>query len=139
MVVDSNIDNLALNVEVLNEYDCAIMTATNGKEALSLAEQYQPKLIILELMLPEIDGIDIIRRLRRKGNTVPIIAVTSLVTCRQRKNALLAGCNEYINKPYEIDELEATVSLYLERHSCLSSLWESTQDREHPDVRSKLQ
>lgn len=131
LVVDSNIDNLYLTIEVLKSRDCSPIAATNGKEALYMAEQYQPNLILLELMLTGIDGIDIIRHLRQNGNTVPIIAVTSLVTHGHRKRAFLAGCNEYVNKPYEIDQLETTVSRYLEPESSLFSLCKSTPDLEH--------
>lgn len=139
LVVDSNIDNLWLTVEVLNSCDCLPIAATNGNEALDMVEKYQPNLILLELMVSPIDGIDIIRRLRQNGNTVPIIAVTSLVTPFHRKLALLAGCDEYVNKPYEIERLEATVSRYLARQSSLVSLSESIQDLERWEYGSKPQ
>ena len=113
LVVDSNIDNLLLVEELLNPCCCSVMAATDGKQALCMAEEYQPDLILIELMLPKIDGIKVVQHLRQKENTTPIIAVTSLVNTKDLQQALRAGCNGYIKKPYEINELEATVYHYL--------------------------
>lgn len=115
LIVDSNIDNLWLLEEVLNPCCCSVMTATDGEQALSIVEEYQPDLILIELMLPTIDGINFVQDLRQKQITTPIIAVTSLVNTKDLQKALLAGCNGYIKKPYEINELEATVYRYLHR------------------------
>ena len=113
LVVDSNIDNLFLVEEILNPCCCSVMTATDGEQALCMIEKYQPDLILIELMLPKIDGIKFVQHLRQKENTTPIIAVTSLVNTKDLQQALRAGCNGYIKKPYEINELEATVYHYL--------------------------
>ncbi|MBW4667012.1 MAG: response regulator [Cyanomargarita calcarea GSE-NOS-MK-12-04C] len=86
---------------------------TNGKTALQMAQEYRPVLILVELMLPELDGMNIARRLRQDGNPAFIIALTSLCSSVFKEQALLAGCNEYIQKPFEIEQLEVTVARYL--------------------------
>ena len=113
LVVDSNLDNLFLIEEILNPCCCSVMAATDGEQALGMVEEYQPDLILIEVMLPKIDGINVVQHLRQKGNNTPIIALTSLVNYKDLKLALGAGCNAYIKKPFEIKELEATVYRYL--------------------------
>ena len=113
LVVDSNIDHLSLVEEVLNPCCCSVMAATDGIQALCMVEEYQPDLILIELILPKIDGINVVQHLRQKGKTTPVIAVTSLGNTKDFKEALRAGCNGYIKKPYEIEELEAIVYHYL--------------------------
>lgn len=110
LAVDNNIDNLWLVANVLNLCGCSFITATDGQTALHLAEEHQPELILVELMLPGLDGINLVQQLRRNANTVPIIAVTSLVGPQHRERAILGGCNEYIKKPYQIAELEAAIA-----------------------------
>ncbi len=113
LVVDSNIDNLLLVEEILNPCCCSVMAATDGEQALGMVEKYQPDLILIELMLPKIDGINFVEHLRQKENNTPTIALTSLVNTKDLQQALRAGCNGYIKKPYEINELESTVYHYL--------------------------
>lgn len=112
LVVDSNIDNLGLTTQVLDSCGCSFITATDGDTAVQIATQYQPDLILLELMLPKRDGIELILHFRQNAN-IPIIVVSSLVTQQYQKLAILAGCNEFIKKPYQIHELEAAVARYV--------------------------
>lgn len=110
LAIDSNLDNLWLVTEVLSQCGCWVITATEGETALQIAEEHQPDLILVELVLPRLDGINLVRYLRQKAYTVPIIAVTSLLSSEYQERAVLAGCNEYIEKPYQISELEAAIA-----------------------------
>lgn len=122
LAVDDNEDNLFLLNEVLTPFDCLVMTTTHGQTALLLAQNYCPELILLDVMLPDINGIDVIRRLRQnpKTMTIPVIAITALARAEDRESLLLAGCNEYISKPYMLDDLEAVIGHYLSQTSCVA-------------------
>ena len=91
------------------------MTATDGQTALKLAEKHQPDLILLDVMLPDVNGLEVVHRLRqnRQTMTIPVIAVTALARVEDRDSLLEAGCNNYISKPYMLDELEAVIRGHL--------------------------
>lgn len=115
LAVDDDEDNLLLLTEVLEPMSCSFMTATHGQAALSLAQDYQPDLILLDVMLPDFNGTEVIRHLRENPKTrmIPIVAVTALARAEDRERLLLAGCDDYISKPYMLDDLEALISHYL--------------------------
>lgn len=115
LAVDDDEDNLLLMTEVLKPIDCSCITATNGCRALTLAEDEQPDLILLDVMLPDFKGIEIIQHLRKnpKTSAISIVAVTALARAEDRERLILAGCDDYISKPYMIDELEALIRRYL--------------------------
>jgi two-component system, cell cycle response regulator DivK len=113
LVVDSNIDNLDLTTKLLDYFGCLVITAINGKTALTLVKELQPALIITELMLPTIDGINLSWLLRQSGNFVPIVALTSLPSDLFGEQALQAGFNEYIEKPFQFEALENVLTRYL--------------------------
>ena len=111
LAVDDNEDNLLLLSEVLNVFDCSLLTATSGQTALTIAQAYNLDLILLDVMLPDLNGNEVVRRLKQNLTTenIPIIAVTALAREEDRDRLLAAGCSDYISKPYMIDDLEAIV------------------------------
>lgn len=111
LAVDDNEDNLLLLSEVLNVFDCSLFTATNGQIALTIAQAYNPDLILLDVMLPDLNGIEVVRHLKHNPTTenIPVIAVTALASEEDRDRLLAAGCNGYLSKPYMIEDLEAIV------------------------------
>lgn len=115
LAVDDDEDNLLLLTEVLDPIKCSFITAADGQTALKLAEKHQPDLILLDVMLPDVDGLEVVHRLRqnRQTMTIPIIAVTALARVEDRDSLLLAGCNDYISKPYMLDDLEAVIRCHL--------------------------
>jgi CheY-like chemotaxis protein len=117
LAVDDDEDNLLLLTEVLKPMNCSFMTATHGQTALALAQNHQPDLVLLDMMLPDFSGIEVVQQLRQNPQTkdIPVIAVTALARAEDRTQLLMAGCNDYISKPYMIDELEAVVRRYLGR------------------------
>ena len=115
LAVDDDEDNLVLLTEVLEPLNCLVMTATHGQTALRLAQAYQPNLILLDIMLPDLNGIEVVYRLKQNQETakIPVIAVTALARLEDRDHLILAGCNNYISKPYILDDLEALIRHYL--------------------------
>jgi len=115
LAVDDNEDNLVLIGFTLELIGCAFITADTGETAIALAQRYLPDLILLDIMLPDINGIEIVTRLREDTRTkkIPIIAVTALARAEDRTNILGAGCNDYITKPYVVDDLELILRRYM--------------------------
>lgn len=90
-------------------------TANNGKDGLELAMSPIYDLIILDLMLPEISGTDILKQLREKGHTVPVIMLTARGTNEDKVNALDLGADDYLVKPVKATELFARIRALLRR------------------------
>lgn len=115
LVVDDNEDNLSLLAFLVEQLDCQIITAIDGKTALDLMENHQPTLILLDMMLPDLDGLEVLYRIRQNpvNAKIPVIAVTAMARAQDRERILSAGCNEYVTKPYNVDEIEALMRRYL--------------------------
>lgn len=115
LVVDDNEDNLLLLTFVLEQLNCQFITAIDGQTALDLAQRYQPALILLDIMLPDLDGFEVFSRLRQNPLTarIPVIAVTAMARPEDQERLLSAGCNEYVTKPYMVDDLEDLLRRYL--------------------------
>ncbi len=104
-------DTLALN---LRAEKFEVMTASDGAEGLQLAREQPPDLIILDLMLPELDGLSLCRILRRDSN-IPIIMLTARGTEMDRITGLETGADDYVVKPFSLGELLARVRANLRR------------------------
>lgn len=124
LVVDDDEDNLLLLTEVLKPLNCSIITATYGQQALELAQAQQPVLILLDVMLPDLSGMEVVYQLKQKLQTknIPVVAVTALARPEDRDRLILAGCDNYISKPYMIDELEVIVCRHLGSDNPLASV-----------------
>lgn len=104
-------DLLAYNLRKAH-YD--VLTAADGRTAIRLAQQDQPDLILLDLMIPEIDGLDVCRELRRTSG-VPIIMITARGEEIDRVVGLEIGADDYVTKPFSVRELMARVKAVLRR------------------------
>lgn len=115
LAVDDNEDNLGLISFTLDLFGFSFISAPDGQTTLELAQNYQPDLILLDIMLPDLDGIEVVRRLKQDSRTksIKIIAVTALARDEDRERILDAGCEDYISKPYMVDDLEALLRRYL--------------------------
>jgi CheY-like chemotaxis protein len=122
LAVDDDEDNLVLLSEVLKHLSCSFITATQGQTALHLAQDCQPDLILLDVMLPDLNGIEVVQRFRQNPQTtnIPVVAVTALARAEDRDRLILAGFNDYISKPYMLDDLEAVINRYLSRTSSVA-------------------
>lgn len=122
LAVDDDEDNLLLLAYILEPFGCTLMTAVDGIKALSVARNYQPDLILLDILMPHMDGLEVVSQLRKdsKTKTIPAIAVTALALPQHRERLLLAGFNDYISKPYMVEDIEATVRRHLRLKATIS-------------------
>jgi two-component system, cell cycle response regulator DivK len=112
LVVEDHADTREMLQLLLEIYGCQVVAAEDGQEALSLAEQVHPDLILMDMKLPVLDGLTVTRRIRANAtlNQVPIVAVTGLATPKDQAAARDAGCTYYLEKPVDLDRLEEVVS-----------------------------
>ena len=94
---------------------CEISYASNGREVVNLVEKEKPDLILMDVLMPLMDGIEATAEIRKKysAKELPIIAMTAQDKAAASKVVLEAGCNEYLIKPYSLSELTEKVSAYL--------------------------
>lgn len=128
LVVDDEPDAVELvefNLKA-NGYD--VVTATDGEEALEKARAIIPDLIVLDLMLPEVDGTEVCKILRRDQRTqaIPIIMLTAKAAEIDRVLGLELGADDYVTKPFSIDELMARIRAALRRTSSEKSAEETS-------------
>ena len=107
LVVEDFADNRFMMRKLLEMSGYQVVEAVDGKEAVEVAESVRPDLILMDLSLPRLDGLDATRRIRElDGLTrVPIVAVSAHDTNDFHADALAAGCNEYVTKPIDFERL----------------------------------
>jgi two-component system, OmpR family, response regulator len=117
LVVDDE-RNIRELVEVaLKFHGCAVSTAASGKDALRQVEAGKPDLVVLDVMMPDIDGFEVCRRLRAAGNDVPVIFLTAKDTSSDTVTGLAIGGDDYVTKPFSVEALVARVRAVLRRAS----------------------
>ncbi len=115
LAVEDDKDNLLILKYVIEGLNCTCLDATNGQTAFLLAKKYQPKLILLDILLPDCNGFELIARFKnhRQTRQASIVAVTGLILPEQREQMFQAGCDSYLSKPYLIDDLKTQICHYL--------------------------
>jgi len=117
LVVDDEPNIRELVQVALKFHGCAVSTAANGVDALRLAESARPDLIVLDVVLPDLDGFEVCRRLRAGGNEVPVIFLTARDTSSDTVTGLALGGDDYVTKPFSVEALVARVRAVLRRAS----------------------
>jgi len=115
LAVDDDEDNLLLIAYTLEPLNCSVITAIDGETAIEAARTQQPDLILLDIMLSPVDGLQIVAQLKQNVETkrIPVIAVTALAREEDKERILQAGCDDYISKPYMLEDIEALILRYL--------------------------
>jgi len=115
LVVDDE-PNIRELVEVaLKFHGCAVAVSASGKDALRQVETYEPDLMILDVMLPDMDGFEVCRTLRSDGNDVPVIFLTARDTTSDTIRGLTLGGDDFVTKPFSVEALVARVRAVLRR------------------------
>jgi two-component system, cell cycle response regulator DivK len=119
LVVEDNEKNMKLFRDVLLATGYRTLEATTGGEAVALAAEHSPDLVLMDIQLPDIDGIEALGRLRADGRTasLPVLALTAQAMEGDRERFLAAGFDGYLSKPVNVADLVAIVGRYCERRS----------------------
>ena len=115
LVVEDVDFNRDLVVQLLED-KYQVIEAVNGKEGVEIAERERPELILMDLSLPIMDGWEATRRLKANADlrSIPVIALTAHAMKGDEEKALAAGCDDYLAKPIDEDELMAKIASYLD-------------------------
>ena len=119
LVVEDNEMNMKLFRDVLLATGYRSLEATTGGEAVELAVEHTPDLVLMDIQLPDADGVDVLRRLRTDDRTVaiPVLAVTAQAMGGDRERFLAAGFDGYVSKPLNIGELIGTVQRHCDERA----------------------
>ena len=115
LIVEDNDLNLKLFRDLLTAHGYETIETKEGLEAINLTREKHPHLILMDIQLPEISGLDVTRRLKAEDNlrNIPIIAVTAFAMKDDEEKILAAGCQAYISKPISIGPFLNTVRRFL--------------------------
>jgi two-component system cell cycle response regulator DivK len=118
LYIEDNFDNRILIKRVLEAEGYTVIEAENGQVGLDLAKSSTPDLILMDINLPDIDGYECTLRLRKLEDAakIPIVALTANVLEGDRQKAIDAGCDGYIAKPIDVDELPNQIATHLKNH-----------------------
>jgi two-component system cell cycle response regulator DivK len=116
LVVEDNEKNMKLVRELLEASGYRPLEATTGSVALDLALEHRPDLVLMDIRLPDIDGVEALSRLRadERTATIPVLAVTAQAMQGDRERFLAAGFDGYLSKPIDVGELLEAVSRHCE-------------------------
>ena len=118
LVVEDDRPVRNLIVTTLKTHDYKYLTAENGTTAIMEASSHQPDIILLDLGLPDMEGVDVIKKIRTWSN-VPIIVISARSEDADKIEALDAGADDYITKPFSVEELLARIRVTIRRLAML--------------------
>ena len=117
LVVEDDAPVRNLITTTLKAHDYRFLTAPNGESAILEASSHNPDIMLLDLGLPDMDGVEVIRRVRTWSN-LPIIVISARSEDTDKIEALDAGADDYLTKPFSVEELLARLRVTQRRHSC---------------------
>jgi DNA-binding NarL/FixJ family response regulator len=125
LIVD---DDLGIRLSVSDYLELAgysVIMAENGQNALAMVDRYQPHLIVTDVTMPQMDGYELIRQVRLQPafRLLPVIFLTARTNTDERIRGYQLGCDAYLPKPFELNELAAVVRNLLERSQMVESEW----------------
>ena len=115
LVVDDFDDTRLLLKTWLEKRGFNVLEAENGNQAVNAAQEMRPDLIIMDMHMPELDGLAATRKIRdiKELDSIPVVAVSAYGEQQFRADALAAGCSEYVSTPFEPDNLETVIRSFL--------------------------
>jgi DNA-binding response OmpR family regulator len=117
LVLEDDVKLMRFLVRVLSEEGFVVDECSRGVDAIERARRGSYDLILLDWVVPETDGLSVCREVRRAGVTAPILMLTARREVRERVLGLLAGADDYVSKPFEVDELVARIRALVRRAS----------------------
>jgi two-component system alkaline phosphatase synthesis response regulator PhoP len=115
LVEDSDTTRLSHRIMITRRTNYDVITVANGAEALKFAATQRPDLVLMDVMMPGMDGLEVCRRLRKQASTakVPIVLLTFRVGDESVSEGFASGCTAYLKKPVEMNELVDTLRQHL--------------------------
>jgi len=113
LVVEDNEANMYLCSRILKHGGYEVIPAASGKEGIELAIKEKPDLIFMDIQLPDIDGLEVTKKIREEEGNIPIIAITSYAMAGDREKILAAGCTGYLEKPINPETFLSEIEKYL--------------------------
>src|ERR1700737_3304979 len=120
LVVEDEPNILELLSASLRYAGFEVVTAAAGTEAVQAAQRHRPDLIVLDVMLPDMDGFDVIRRLRGGGARIPVVFLTARDSTEDKIRGLTLGGDDYVTKPFSLEEVIARIRAILRRSGALA-------------------
>jgi two-component system OmpR family response regulator len=117
LVVDDEPNIVELLSASLRYAGFEVETATNGAAALQVARTFRPDLLVLDVMMPEMDGFELVRRLRGDGTRTPVLFLTARDATEDKVTGLTLGGDDYVTKPFSLEEVVARIRAVLRRTS----------------------
>jgi two-component system OmpR family response regulator len=117
LVVDDEPNILELLATSLRFAGFEVATASNGRDALAEARRLRPDLVVLDVMMPDMDGFAVVRRMRGEGTTAPVLFLTARDATEDKVTGLTVGGDDYVTKPFSLEEIVARIRAVLRRTS----------------------
>jgi two-component system OmpR family response regulator len=122
LVVDDDENIRYLLATALRHADLEVAAAATGRQALDAAKDFRPDVLILDVMLPDVDGFEVSRRIRSNGSAAPVIFLTARAGTEDKLLGLSLGGDDYVTKPFSLEELIARVRVALRRSGADSTV-----------------
>lgn len=123
LVVDDDLGTRLSVSDYLELSGYLVIAANNGKDALRCVEEYKPHLIVTDIAMPEMDGYELVKRVRARPEfrLLPVIFLTAHTATKERVKGYQLGCDNYLPKPFELEELSVVIRSLLERSQLIES------------------
>jgi two-component system OmpR family response regulator len=115
LVVDDEPNICALLSATLRLIEFEVRVANGGREALAVAEEFEPDIVVLDVMLPDFDGFEVAQKLRASGRQVPVLFLTARDAVADRISGLTVGGDDYVTKPFSLEEVVLRIRAILRR------------------------
>ena len=115
LIIEDELNLQQQLADALREQDYVVDTASDGEEGLYFAQEYPIDLAIVDLGLPKMDGVEVIKTLRQNGHTYPVLILTARNRWQEKVEGLEAGADDYLTKPFHPEELSARIKVLLRR------------------------
>ncbi len=121
LVVDDEENITFLLDSALRHFGFEVRVESNGRDAIAAVEAFNPDVVLLDVMLPDLDGFEIVRRLRLEGAKVPVLFLTARDATEDKVRGLTLGGDDYVTKPFSLEEVVARIQVILRRQGTTTS------------------
>ncbi len=139
LVADDNLGTRLSVSDYLEMSGYSVITAEDGQEALSKIENYHPHVLVTDINMPRMDGYELVRQVRQKPpfRLLPVVFLTERTSTQERIKGYQSGCDSYLPKPFEMEELGAIVRNLLERSQMIQAEWHFSSPEDRTDTDTK--